>query len=118
MFYLPFKAAGPGACVWFALLEAGGCGPLSWVLSGEFFRTRGDLSQGKGGHGGIAAATDTQGHICMKRTRGGRRKEKGRLEGAAKLNHTHLALSAFQRERFSRAVGISSFHSLMFNHSR
>lgn len=93
MFYLSFKAASPSACVWFALLEAGGCGPLSWVLSGEFFRTHQNLSQGKDGQGGIAAATDMEGHTCAK-GQGKAEEGKRRLEGTAMLNHIHLALSS------------------------
>lgn len=64
--YLSFKAASASAGVWFALLEAGGRGPLSWVLSGEFFRTHRNLSQGKDGQGGVTAATDMEGHTCEK----------------------------------------------------
>lgn len=64
IFYLSFKAASLSACVWFVLWEAGGCGPLSWVLSGKFLQMSRRLSERKDSQRGIAAATDVEGHIC------------------------------------------------------
>lgn len=70
IFYLSFKAASPSACVWFVLLEAGGCGPLSRVLSGKFLWTYRSVSKRKDGQGGIAAAADVEGHICGRTGKG------------------------------------------------
>lgn len=64
--YLSFQAAGAGVWIWFVfvLLEAGCCGPASWVLSGRFVWTNRDLARRKASQGGITAATDMERHVC------------------------------------------------------
>lgn len=106
MLYLSFKAASPGACVWFALLVAGGRGPLSWVLSGAFFRMHRNLYQGKDSQRGVAAAADMEGHTWRKDS-GGQRKGKEGVRGlslltTAMLTHIHQSRSSsvFQQEHF------------------
>lgn len=71
------------------LLEAGSGGPASGILSGRFLWNNYDFTQREACQGGVAAATDTERHICGGRVEGTKIEDKSELrEVKTASNHS------------------------------